>query len=111
MADHHQNLMGFLRKHIQITMRNIKEIGATSFELSCYKKLTTYTQTHRHTYLIFDTNSRLDSKIKKAKVISRFRNILEGFIKTQIEFLDVNFHISNTVVYISDVELRCVVLK
>ena len=76
--------IGFLRKHIQITMQNFRAIGATSFELSRDKKLTTYTHTHTdtHTYifsrrlffqcrsyinkgngeiwqLIFETNSRL----------------------------------------------------
>ena len=40
--------IGFLRKHIQITMQNFRAIGATSFELSRDKKLTTYTQTHTH---------------------------------------------------------------
>ena len=34
--------IGFLRKHIQITMQNFRAIGATSFELSRDKKLTTW---------------------------------------------------------------------
>ena len=45
------------------------------------------------------------------RVISRFRIVLEGSIKAQIEGLDVNFYISNEPVYILNVELRYVVLK
>ena len=40
--------IGFLRKHIQITVQNFKAIGATSFELLRDKKLTTYA--HTRTY-------------------------------------------------------------
>ena len=40
------------------------------------------------------------------RVISRFRNVLEGSIKAQIEGLDVNFYISNELVYTLDDELR-----
>ena len=40
---------GFLGKHIQITMQNLKAIGATSFELSRDKKFTTYRHTDRQT--------------------------------------------------------------
>ena len=45
--------IGFLRKHIQITMPNFRAIGATFFELSRDKKLTTntHTQTDTHTYI------------------------------------------------------------
>ena len=45
------------------------------------------------------------------RAISRLRNVLERFIKAQIEGLNVNFHISNETVYTLDVELRYVVLK
>ena len=37
------------------------------------------------------------------RAISRPRNVLERFIKAQIEGLDVNFHISNGGVYNLDV--------
>ena len=39
------------------------------------------------------------------RVISRFRNVLEGSLKAQIEGFDVNFYISNELVYTLDVEL------
>ena len=42
--------IGFLRKHIKITMQNFRAIGATSFELSRDKKLTTYAHTHARTH-------------------------------------------------------------
>ena len=45
------------------------------------------------------------------RVTSRFRNVLEGFIKAEIEGLDVNFNISDEGVYTLDVELRYTVLK
>ena len=38
--------IGFFRKHIRITMQNFRAIGATFFELSRDKKLTTHTHTH-----------------------------------------------------------------
>ena len=37
-----------------------------------------------------------------ARVISRFRDVLEGSINVQIEFLDVNFYILNKGVYTLD---------
>ena len=43
--------MGFLKKHIQIYMQYYKTIGATSFELSRDKKLSTYEHTHAHTHI------------------------------------------------------------
>ena len=43
--------------------------------------------------------------------ISRLRNLLEGSMKTQIEGLDVNFHISNEFVHTLDIELRYVDMK
>ena len=45
------------------------------------------------------------------RAISRLRNVLEGSIKSEIEGLDVNFHISNEVLYTLDVKLGYVILK
>ena len=41
---------GFLRKYILISLQNLKAIGAVSIELSRKQKLTTYTNTHIHTF-------------------------------------------------------------
>ena len=49
--------IGFLRKYIQITMQNFIAIGATSFDLSRDKKLTTYTQKHTQTHTRTDTHT------------------------------------------------------
>ena len=38
--------IGFLRKHIQISMQNFRAIDANYIELSRDKKLTTFKQTH-----------------------------------------------------------------
>ena len=43
--------------------------------------------------------------------ISQLPNVLEGSLKAQIKGLNVNFYISNELVYTLDVELRYVVLK
>ena len=45
------------------------------------------------------------------RAISRLWNVLERFIKAQIEGLDINFHIPNEGVQTLDVEFRYVVLK
>ena len=42
------------------------------------------------------------------RAISRLRNVLEGSINAQIEDLDLNFYISNELVYTLDVELRII---
>ena len=77
----------FLRKHIQITMQKFKAIGATFFELSRDKKLTTYTQTHIHTFsadnffagilkCIFSRSILILALIRRKNENSRFYEIL-----------------------------------
>ena len=41
--------MGFLRKHVQVSMENVIENSATLIELSCDKKLTIHKQINRQT--------------------------------------------------------------
>ena len=54
--------IGFSRKHIKTFMQNIKAIGVTSFELSQDKKLTSYTKTHRYTYILYIFGRQLFSQ-------------------------------------------------
>ena len=42
--------IGFLRKYILISLKNLKAIGADSIESSRKQKLTTYTHKHTHTH-------------------------------------------------------------
>ena len=68
-------LIGFLRKHIQIYMRNFKTIGTASFELSRDKKLTTHDLTHTrararaHTHI---TQSKIEKAERYVESLSEF---------------------------------------
>ena len=76
--------IGFLRKHIQIFMQNLKAIGATSFELSRYKKLTThrYTNIHFRQTIFFQFHTYIWTK-EKAKFDNWFLTPIQGLILNQ----------------------------
>ena len=79
--------IGFLRKYILISLKNLKAIGADSIESSRKQKLTTYTHKHTHTHkhkfsaddFFFNVHhiytkkksKFTQSKIEKAKLTSR----------------------------------------
>ena len=55
--------MGFLRKHVQVSMENVIENSATLIELSCDKKLTIHKQINRQTDK--QTNRQTDKQTDK----------------------------------------------
>ena len=67
----------FLRKHVQISMRNFRVIRATSIELSRDKKLTTYTQTHKQTDGWTNKQANTHTYIFGKRFFSQFRSYID----------------------------------